>query len=220
MINRTFTTMLMTLLLAAAVPAEVPKTQALLMAMGANGKQMMSYQWKQKITVIRKGNPMEPTLEELRFDATGQLHRMTIVKPEEKRMGPLRARKAAEIKESVQEVMQMARRYASPQQLTQAIQKGEIWEGQGSLRVQARSLILPVDEMMMAVSGTSYLATRIDFKTQHEGSSVAIAVDYQQLPNGPSMMTRMTVQIPKEDIVINIESFDFIRLAGPNVHSN
>ena len=28
------------------------------------------------------------------------------------------------------------------------------------------------------------------------------------------MMTRMTVQIPKEDIVVNVESFDFIRLAG------
>jgi hypothetical protein len=220
MINKTLKTTLLIPLLAAALPAQVAKTQALLMAMGANSKQMMSYQWKQKITVIRKGNPMEPMLEELRFDATGQLHRMIIVKPEEKRMGPLRARRAAEIKESVQEVMHLARRYASPQQLTQAIQKGEVWEGQGSLRVQARSLILPVDEMMMAVSGASYLATRIDFKTQHEGSSVAIAVDYQQLPNGPSMMTRMTVQIPKEDIVVNVESFDFVRLAGPNLQSH
>src|SRR5687768_14825932 len=86
MINKTFTTILMIPHLAAALLAQVPKTQALLMAMGANGKQMMSYQWKQKITVIRKGNPLEPTLEELRFDATGQLHRMSIAKPEEKRM--------------------------------------------------------------------------------------------------------------------------------------
>jgi hypothetical protein len=28
------------------------------------------------------------------------------------------------------DVLQLARRYASPQQFTQAIQKGEIWEGQ------------------------------------------------------------------------------------------
>lgn len=217
MIDKTFTIALMISLLAGALQAQAPKTTALLMALRANGKHMMSYQWKQKITVIRKGTPSEPMIEELRFDETGQLQRIVLVKPEQKRMGPLRARKAAEVRESVQEVMQLARRYTSPQQLSQAIQKGEIWEGQGSLRVQARYLVLPVDEMVMAVSSASYLATRIDFKTQHEGSPVAIAVDYQQFPNGPNMMTRMTVQIPKEDIVVNVESFDFVRLAGPNL---
>jgi hypothetical protein len=93
------------------------------MAMGSNGKQMTSYQWKQKTTVIRKGNPLEPMIDELRFDATGQIQRITLVKPEEKRMGPLRARKAAE--------------------------------------------------------------------------------------------GRMTVQIPKDAVIVNVESFDFVRLAGP-----
>jgi hypothetical protein len=218
MINNPYVAIVLLALMADTLFADASKTRALLMAMGANSKQMISYKWKQKVTVIRKGKPMEPMLEELRFDATGQLQRMTLVKPEEKRMGPLRARKAAETKESVQEVMQLARQYSNPQQLTQAIQKGEIWEGQGTLRVQARSVVLPVDEMMISVNSASYLATRIDFQTQHEGSPVAIAIDYQQLPNGPSMMTRMTVQIPKEDIVVNVESFDFIRLAGPNFH--
>jgi len=130
-------------------------------------------------------------------------------------MGPLRARKVAEVKDSIQQVMQLARRYASPQLLSDAIRKGEIWEGPHTLRVQARSVLLPVDEMTMQVNGPTYLATRIDFKTQYEGSSVAIAIDYQQLPGGPSMMTRMTVQVPKENIIVNVQLFDFARLAGP-----
>jgi len=218
MINQELKKTLMIPLLAGVLfSGQASTKQALLMAMGANGKQMASFQWKQKTTVVRKGKPLDPMLEELRFDATGQLQRMTIVKPEEKKMGPLRARKAAETKESIQEVMQLARRYASPQQLSQAIQKGEVWEGQGRLRVEARSVILPRDEMTMAVNSGTYLATGIEFKTQHEGSPVTITMDYQQLPNGPSMMTRMTVQIPGEDIVVNVESFDFVRLAGPNV---
>ena len=79
------------------------------MAMGANGKQVTCYQWKQRTTVIRRGNPLEPMLDELRFDATGQIQWITLVKPEEKRMGPLRARKAAEVKDSIQQVMQLAR---------------------------------------------------------------------------------------------------------------
>ena len=93
MIQKTFTAILTVPLLAGVLCAQAPKTQALLMAMAANGKQVTSYQWKQKTTVIRKGNPLEPTIDELRFDASGQLQRITLVKPEEKRMGPpLRAR--------------------------------------------------------------------------------------------------------------------------------
>jgi hypothetical protein len=214
MTKKHFAPLLMLAMLPAVVTAQAPKTQALLMAMGANSKQMAPYQWKQKTTVIRKGMPVGTFIEELRFDTSGQLQRITLSKPEEKKMGPLKARKAAEIKDDVQDVMRLAGRYVSPPQLSQAIQKGEVWEGQGTLRVQSRSLILPIDEMTMVVSGASYLPIRADFKTQYESSPVVIAVDYQQLPNGPNMMARMTVQIPKDDIVVNVESFDFLRLAS------
>lgn len=186
--------------------------QALQMALGVNSKQMVSYQWMQRTTVSRKGHSLDPTVDEIRLDATGQVQRISVVKPEEKRMGPLRAKKAAEIRESVQEVMQLARRYANPQQLNQVIQAGEIWEGQNGLRVQARAVILPLDEMVMLVDNTSYLTTRIEIKTQHDGSPVTIAIDYRQLPNGPSMMTRMTVQIPNEEVVVSVDSFDFVRV--------
>ena len=57
MIQKTFTAILTVPLLAGVLCAQAPKTQALLMAMAANGKQVTSYQWKQKTTVIRKGNP-------------------------------------------------------------------------------------------------------------------------------------------------------------------
>ncbi len=212
-----FASILSLTLLAGGLAGSSPKTQALLMAMGANAKQMTPYQWKQKVTIVRKGIPAGTILEEIRFDASGQPQRIILAKPEEKPMGPLRARKAADVKESVHEVMQLAGRYASPQLLSQAIQKGEIWEGQGTLRVQSRSVILPMDEMMMLINGATYLAARIDVNTQHEGSPVAIAIDYQQLPNGPSMVARMTVQIPGEGVVVNVESFDFVRLS-PIVH--
>jgi hypothetical protein len=46
---------------------------------------------------------------------------------------------------------------------------------------------------------------------------VAIAIDYQQMPNGPSVMARMTVQIPEEHVVVNVESYDFVRLAAANI---
>ena len=215
MINKSVIPVLAVSMLAGTLIAQAPKSQALLMALGANVKQMKTYQWKQRTTVFRKGNPLEPKIDEVRFDASGQLQRITLSQPEQKRMGPLRARKAAEVKESVQEVMQLAARYANPQQLSLAIQKGELWEGPGALRLQARSVVLPIDEMTIRIDATTYLPTRIDCKTLYEGHPVTISVDYQQLPNGPSMASRMTVQMPKEDIVVQVESYDFVRLAGP-----
>lgn len=214
MINKNFTTIIAMTLLTGLLAAQSPKTQALLMALGTNAKQTATYQWKQRTTVMRKGNPAGTRIDEIRFDATGQPHRLTLVKPEEKKMGPLRARKANEIKDDVQDVMQLAARYSNPQELSQAIRKGEIWEGQGSLRVRSRSILLPVDEMMMTVNTASYLPTKIDFKTMYEGSPVDIAIDYMQLPNGPNMATRMTVRIPSDNIVVIVDSYDFVRLAS------
>jgi hypothetical protein len=204
-------------LLGGVVFAQAPKTQALLMAMGANGKQMAGYQWKQKTTIIRNGNPVAFRLEEVRFDAGGQPQRITISQSEPKKMGPLKAHKASEIKDDVQEVMQLAGIYANPQQLARAIQKGEIWEGPATLRVQSRAVILPIDELTISVNGSTYLATRLDVKSQHEGKPVSIAIDYKQLPNGPNMMARMTVQIPGDNVIVNVESFDFVRLVSSNL---
>lgn len=214
--SRTYKIPLVLAAAAGIVAAQTPKAQALLMAMGANAKQAATYQWKQKTTIVRKGNPTGHRLDEVRFDATGQMHRVTLVQPEEKKMGPLKARKAAAVKEDLQEVMQLAGRYANPQQMAATIRKGELWEGVGSLRVQARAAVLPTDEVTITFSASTFLPIRADIKTQHEGSPVAIVIDYQQLPNGPAMLARMTVQIPGDSIAVNVESFDYVRLAGSN----
>jgi hypothetical protein len=211
-----FATVLTLPILAGALLAQVPKAQALLMALSANSKEMTAYQWKERIVVVRRGTPAATIVEELRFDPSGRVQRMTLSRPAEKHMGPLRARKIAETKEDVREVMQLAGRYANPQQIAQAIRKGEVWEGSGTLRVQARALILPSDEMTLIADASSLLATRAEFKTEHEGRPVTILVDYQRLANGPSMMVRMSVRIPKDDIAVNVESYDFVRLAAAN----
>ena len=126
-------------------------------------------------------------------------------------MGPLRARKAAEVKDNIQEVMQLAGQYVHPRRLSQAIRNGEIWEGPGSIRVRAKSILLPMDEMSMLASSATYLPTRIEFRTIHDGRPVVITADYRQLPGGPAVMSHMTVQIPSEDALVHVESYDFAR---------
>jgi hypothetical protein len=213
MVTNRFSMILCATLLTGMLAAQSQRTQAILMAPRANATQVASWQWKQKTSVIRKSMPTGTKIDEVRVGAGGQLQRTTLVQPEEKRLGPIMARKAADIKSTVQEVMLLASRYASPQELGRAVGKGEVWEGQGTLRIQARSVVIPADEMQIVVNTASYLPTRADVKTHHEGSPVAITIDYEQLPNGPSVMRRMTVQIPDEAVVVNVDSYDFVRLA-------
>jgi len=211
-----FRIMAATALVAGVLVAQTPKAQALLTALGANGKQMASYQWKQRITILRNGKQAGFRVEEVQFDASGQPQRVTISQSEQKKMGPVRAHKVTEIRDDIQEVMQLAGRYTHPRQLARAIQEGEIWEGPGTLRVRAQSLAFPADDLTMTFNSTTYLATRIDVKTQHGGKPVTITMDYRQLSNGPNMPARMTVQIPEDSVVVNVESFDFVRLASSN----
>ena len=215
--SKSLLTVLMIPLLAAAPAALTTEKQALLMALRTNSQQLSTLQWKQKVTGIRKGTAMVPIVEEIRFDATGQMRRTTLARPEPKRMGPLKARKAAEVKDTIEDVMQLARQYADPRTFARAVERGELWQGPHNLRIQARSVLLPGDDLSVAASGATYLATRADCKTQHEGDPIAIAIDYEQLPNGPSVMRRMFVQIPKDDIAVHVESFDFVRLAAPTI---
>ncbi|MGA8597305.1 MAG: hypothetical protein WB676_21535 [Bryobacteraceae bacterium] len=40
---------------------------------GDECQKMTQHQWKQRITVVRKGNPSEPIIEQISFDSTGQM---------------------------------------------------------------------------------------------------------------------------------------------------
>ena len=79
-------------------------------------------------------------------------------------------------------MMQLAGLYANPRQMSDAIKKGEMWESPGNLRVQARAIVLPIDEVSISFSASTFLPTRADIRTQHEGSPVAIALEFHQLP--------------------------------------
>jgi hypothetical protein len=69
----------------ASLVAQTPVTSnAILLAMATNTKQLLQYEWKQRITVVRKGNPTQPVIDQIRFGADGQMQRTTISAPEQK----------------------------------------------------------------------------------------------------------------------------------------
>jgi hypothetical protein len=134
----------------------------LLLAMGANAKRVVQYEWKQRITVVRKGRPAEPVVDQVRFDSTGQMQRTTISAPAQEKRG-------------------------------------------------VRGRIAPSDSLVMLVNSATHLATRVDIKTDYEGGPMTITQDYGRIPGGPNMMKSMRVSVPGKDLVVNVESYDYVQ---------
>lgn len=194
--------------------AQTPVTSDnLLAAMSMNAKRVVQYEWKQRVTVIRRGNASEPMINQIRFDSTGQIQRTTISAPDQKQMGGIRGKVAAGVKENVKNIMELAASYNKPQQMMEAVKKAGISQpaGAGTVRLQASALIKPTDSMTMLVGATTHLATHVDIRTDYEGGPMTIAQDYSPIPDGPNMMKTMKVSVPQKDIVVDVDSYDFTR---------
>jgi hypothetical protein len=187
----------------------------LLLAMGANAKRVVQYQWKQRITVVRKGKPAEPVVDQVRFDSSGQMQRTTISAPQEQKRG-VRGRIAAGVKEDVKDVMTLAGSYNKPQQMIEAVKRAEISHTPSAIRLQANNVIKPSDSLIMLVNSTTHLATRVDIKTDYEGGPMTIAQEYGSIPGGPNMMKSMTVSVLGKDLVVNVASYDFVQQTAGN----
>ena len=197
---------------AATLVAQMPATSGtLLLSMAANAKRVVQYEWKQRIIVTRKANPTEPIIDQIRFDADGQMQRTTISAPEQKEMRGLRGRIAAGVKEDVKQMMELAGRYNKPQQMAAAIKKGQISRSADMIRLEANSLIESTDSMTMLVDPATHLATHVDIKTNCDGGPMTISQDYAPIPGGPNMMKSMRVSAPRKDLVVNVDSYGYVR---------
>lgn len=205
-------TLLITSVMAASLWSQTPSSGTILLAMGMNVKQVVQYEWKQRVTVVRKGKPTEPIVDQVRFDSSGKMQRTTLSAPPEQ-TGGIRGRIAAGVKENVKDIMELAGQYNKPQQMVEAVKKARMSPASGStlLRLEANDLLQPADSMVMLVNSTSHLAKHVDIKTLYDGGPMTIAQDYGPVPAGPNMMKSMVVSVPQKDLVIKVESFDFMR---------
>jgi hypothetical protein len=64
--------------------------------------------------------------------------------------------------------------------------------------------------MTMLVNGATKLAKHIDIRTDYEGDPMTIAQDYAPVPGGPNVMKSMKVSVPRKNLVVNVDSYDFV----------
>jgi hypothetical protein len=185
----------------------------MLLAMAANTKRLVQYQWKQRITVTRKGKPAQPVIDQVSFDPEGGMRRTTLSAPE--KMSGIRGRVAAGVQENVKSIMELVGRYNKPQQMIAAIKKAQITEsGDNTIRVQAKDLVQPGDAMTMLVNATTHLAKHVQISTDFEGAPMSVAQDYGPIPGGPNVMKSIKVSVPQKQLLVDVASYDFTQQAA------
>jgi hypothetical protein len=187
----------------------------LLAAMAMNAQQMKQYEWKQRVTVFRNGKPSEPMINQVRFDSSGKMERTTISAPPQQ-TGGIRGRIAAKTRDEVKGIMEQVGEYNKPQEIVEAVKKGNISESGGGSRVQAAGLIQPTDLMTILIDPATHHARHIDVQTTYEGGPMTIAQDYSPVPGGPNVMKSMKVSVPQKNLAIDVESYDFVRQTASN----
>lgn len=180
-----------------------------LAAMARNARSIVQYSWKQRITVIRKGSPTEPVIDQIRFDSTGQMERTTISGPDPSQMHGLRGKIAAGVRENVQQILALVARYNKPQQMAATIRKAQQSEASGSIQFKASGVLESGDSMTILVDAATQLAKHVDISTTYDGGPVTVAQDYAAIPNGPNAMQIMKVSAPPKDLAITVESYDY-----------
>lgn len=184
-----------------------------LLAMVANARRVTQYEWKQRITVIRKGTPAVPVVDQIRFGADGQMQRTTISAPEQKELRGLRGKIAAGVREDVKQMMELVGSYNNPQQMIAAIRKAQISSTPDASinRLETHGLIEQTDLVTILVNSTTHLAARIDIKTDYKGGPMTLSQGYAPLPDGPNVMKSMRVSAPQRNLVVNVDSYDYVR---------
>jgi hypothetical protein len=110
-------------------------------------------------------------------------------------------------------MMELAGRYNKPQQMAASVRKAQVAQTPGSnvIRLEASDLIQSTDSMTILVNPATRLATHINIKTDYDGGPMIISQDYAPLPGGPNVMKSMTVSAPRKDLVVNVDSYDYVR---------
>jgi hypothetical protein len=189
--------------------------------MSENLQALRQYSWKMRTEIQVDGKTQNTTLQLLRFDIDGKLQKTPLgAPPPQKKAKGIRGRKMKQKQEEMQTLIQglsqttMAYLHPYPDQVSQFLQKANIWEGKrgetgGTTRVEGTGFIKPQDSVNYYVASDTHQPTKMDAKTVFNEKPMQIAAEYRNLPDGPTYVARVIVDYPETKMRLIIENFDY-----------
>jgi hypothetical protein len=212
---------------ARTLPAQDAK-QKLAAAQKANAAAARQYTWKSRTELKLKGESKSVKLEQVRYDATGQLVKTPIDTSAQQQQQPsggrvkqkVIAQKKEEFGEMIKGLAALVTSYAhmSQDKMQGFSQNASFKPGDGqdagSIQISGKPAIVPGDSLTVWADQSTMLFRRVTIATVYDKEPVSVACTYANTPGGLSYMAKATMDYPSKNVQVLVTNYDYQNLAG------
>jgi len=191
-------------------------------AQKSNAAAQRQYTWMSRTELLLKGESKNVKVESVRYNNQGQLEKTVVEStPQQQDSGGGRLKqrivdkKKGEFKELMEGLGGLAQSYAhlTPEQMQALVQSASISQGQGemqgTLRVQGTNVVVDGDTMTLWVDPQTFLFRQVQIDSVYDKKPMNLTVEFQALPNGPTVSARTTLDYPDKKVQVVIENSDY-----------
>lgn len=209
------------LFLVASVPAQ--QEMQIAQAMQQNARELRQYSWKSR-TEIRKDTELKKyQLHHMQYAPDGTLQQSLLDEssakiPSHGIRGLIAKKKKEDFMQTLNGLGAVAKSYSelSPADMKRFIGSATINIENNSqparIRIHGRDVLQPGDSMTIWVDMGARRQRRMEINTTFENEIVRIVCDFQDLPEGPTYMSRSVIDYPNDGISVTKENFNYQRI--------
>jgi len=202
------------------------KVAAFKQATAENQKALHQYTWVEDTQLSLKGEVKSTKIESCRYGPDGKVQKTPLsAPPEKKQMRGLKKKivekKTDEMKDYMERVVSLIQRYVPPQpELIKADVAGGNAsfspQGPGAIQLQFKNFVKSGDLVSFTLDTAAKAIRQVKVDTYLDDADkdkVALAVDFQSLPDGTNYASSKTLDVAAKKIVVAITAKNFQKLA-------
>jgi hypothetical protein len=219
------------LIFAAASSAQDPKQElqqkvaAFKESLAENQKALHQYSWVETTQLSLKGEVKSTKTEACRYGPDGKVQKTPLsAPPAKKEMRGLKKKvvekKTDEMKDYMERVVSLIQRYVPPPpELIKADVAGGNAAmsplGSGAIQLEFRDFVKSGDVVSITLDSAakSIRQFKVDTYLDEEKEKVALAVDFQTLPDGTNYAANKNLNVAAKEIMVNIAASNYQKLA-------
>ena len=214
--------LVMAIILFFGVTAPAQQERQLAQAMQQNARELRQYSWKSR-TEVRKDTELKSfQLYLMHYSADGMLQQslideMTPKIPTHGLRGLIAKKKKEDFLKTLEGLKAVAKSYGdlSPEKMKEFITNANINiepnPQPGRIRILGRNVLQPGDSVTIWVDAVARRQRRMEIHTTFDKEIVRIVTDFQDIPGGPTYMSRSVIDYQSEGISLVKENFDYHR---------
>jgi hypothetical protein len=186
----------------------------------AQNPALQSYTWKSKTQVEVNGEVRKVTLDQVRYDASGQVQKTPLAAPDASSQpqprGPIAQRLAQRKAEKAQDWVEGLRstleayQHVPKDKLKTFMMGGKITPmGGGIIQIQNSGLVTPGDQVTVTADMASKEPKSFMVNTTYDNAPLQMQVELSDVAPGVNAPTKVTISVPDHNLDVVTDNYDY-----------